>query len=88
MREGSQLLVRAFEGDPDNPYVLVLLAHFCLQQGFHDKVPARLPTWLPAPCAVALFPGSGALSCFVTLVLYVRWRWCSTTLVVGCAVLG
>lgn len=41
LKEGSQLLVQAFHQDPDNPYVLVLLAHFSLQQGFQDQA-ARL----------------------------------------------
>jgi len=41
LQEGSQLLVQAFHQDPDNPYVLVLLAHFSLQQGFQDQA-ARL----------------------------------------------
>ncbi|RMZ53978.1 hypothetical protein APUTEX25_002555 [Auxenochlorella protothecoides] len=36
MRDGSRLLVRAFEQDPENPYTLVLLAYFSLQQGFVD----------------------------------------------------
>ena len=34
--EGSRLLVRAFERDPENPHVLALLAYFSLQQGFHE----------------------------------------------------
>lgn len=38
IREGSRLLAQAFEQDPDNPFVLLLLAHFCLRQGFSDKV--------------------------------------------------
>lgn len=38
VKEGSQLLTQAFQQDPENPYALVLLAHFCLQQGFYDKV--------------------------------------------------
>lgn len=40
MRDGSRLLVRAFEQDPENPYTLVLLAYFSLQQGFVDGVRA------------------------------------------------
>ena len=38
VREGSQLLAQAFEQDPENPFVLLLLAHFCLRQGYADKV--------------------------------------------------
>lgn len=38
MREGSQLLAQAFDQDPENPFVLLLLAHFCLRQGYADKV--------------------------------------------------
>ncbi|PRW61484.1 RNA polymerase-associated CTR9-like protein [Chlorella sorokiniana] len=37
VREGSQLLAEAFEQDPENPFVLLLLAHFCLRQGYADK---------------------------------------------------
>jgi hypothetical protein len=38
VREGSHLLAQAFEQDPESPLVLLLLAHFCLRQGFADKV--------------------------------------------------
>lgn len=37
VREGSQLLAQAFEQDPENPFVLLLLAHFCLRQGYAEK---------------------------------------------------
>ncbi|KAL4854380.1 RNA polymerase-associated protein CTR9 [Chlorella vulgaris] len=37
MREGSLLLAQAFEQDPENPFVLLLLAHLCLRQGFMEK---------------------------------------------------
>ncbi|PSC73221.1 RNA polymerase-associated CTR9-like protein [Micractinium conductrix] len=37
VREGSRLLAQAFELDPENPFVLLLLAHFCLRQGYADK---------------------------------------------------
>lgn len=43
MREGSLLLAQAFEQDPDNPFVLLLLAHLCLRQGFMEKVCASRP---------------------------------------------
>lgn len=45
VREGSQLLAQAFEQDPENPFVLLLLAHFCLRQGYADKV-RRDGRWL------------------------------------------
>ena len=35
-RDGSRLLARAFEEDPHDPHVLILLAHFSLQQGLAD----------------------------------------------------
>ena len=38
VREGSRLLAQAFDQDPENPFVLLLLAHFCLRQGYADKV--------------------------------------------------
>ena len=37
VREGSQLLVQAFQQDPQNQHLLVLLAHFCLRQSFPAK---------------------------------------------------
>lgn len=46
IREGSQLLVQAFEQDAENPFVLLLLAHFCVRQGFADKVHTVLPAQL------------------------------------------
>jgi len=46
IREGSQLLVQAFEQDAENPFVLLLLAHFCVRQGFADKVHTALPAHL------------------------------------------
>ena len=48
VREASKLLTRAFHQDPENPYVLVLLAHFSLRQGFHDNVRSdamRMRAW-------------------------------------------
>lgn len=36
--EGSVLLAQAFEQDPENPFVLLLLSHFCLRQGIPHKV--------------------------------------------------
>ena len=38
VRDGSRLLAQAFACDPQDPFVLLLLAHFCLRQGFADKV--------------------------------------------------
>ena len=39
-RDGSRLLARAFEEDPHDPHVLILLAHFSLQQGLAEHARA------------------------------------------------
>lgn len=69
VREGSRLLAQAFEQDPQNPFVLLLLAHFCLRQGFSDKASGVLCSvlggWVGA-CLLVIpaYPPCSCASCW------------------------
>jgi cytochrome c-type biogenesis protein CcmH/NrfG len=65
VRDGSRLLAQAFACDPQDPFVLLLLAHFCLRQGFADKVRRLLPLLPAAACyrCCLLMPAAAAAAC-------------------------
>lgn len=61
-QEGSKLLARAFEQDPENPYTLVLLSHFSLQQGLPEAV-SRMCLFCSSTCLDWFYGLLGLVSC-------------------------